>query len=129
MEEKKDPLSEEMFQPKRRNQKFANEKNKADFNNKKAREEREVFKEIDSINTKNYRILKKLLDDKTELEISRHSLEVMGFDFQTFNHFKRIVMDGIKRQFLGVYDYLYAYMDEEKSKLLIIKYTKDVIYE
>lgn len=129
MEEKKDPLTDEMFEPKRRNQKFANEKNKADFNNKKAREEREVFKEIDSINTKNYRILKKLLDDKTELEISRHSLEVMGFDFQTFNHVKQIVVDGIKRQFLGVYDYLYAYVDDEKSKLLIKKQTNNVVHK
>lgn len=121
LSKKIDPYTLEEFVPRRKNQRFASEKNKADFHNELARQEREIRKEIDAKIIKNHRILKTLLGDAVELKTTREKLIALGFDFIVFNHFKLKVINGVKYQFLGVYQFLYAYLDDKSSQILILK--------
>ena len=125
---KKDPFTGEEFIPKRKNQKFANQLNKTNYNNELARQEREIRKEVDSAIIKNYRILKTILEDEDQKEMTKLDLISEGFNFQFFNHFKHLQFKGIKYQFLGIYQFMYAFLDDKKTNLLIIKFDENDLH-
>lgn len=128
MKEKKvDPHTQEEFIPKRKNQKFASEQNKIDFNNEKARKEREIRKEIDSKILKNYRILKSKIEDEQQVNVHEAELIREGFDYRFINHFKKIKYKGDDKQVLGIYD-LFYFIDKQSDNIIIIKNQNDVIH-
>lgn len=85
VEKRKDPLTGELFYPKRYNQKFANRENQIAFNNLKARKKRHEKIDTDRILDKNREILKKLLGIKSEIEKSKDFLLGAGFNFNYFS--------------------------------------------
>lgn len=83
---KKDPLTGEMFIPKRSNQRFATSYNRKKFNNQIAndlRKEREFI--LGPLNRK-HRLCKKLMEGKNEGKFSYEYLDGYGLDFNTITH-------------------------------------------
>jgi hypothetical protein len=126
-ERKVDPYTLKEFTPTRKNQKFASEQNKIEFNNEKARKERLIRKEVDSKILKNYRILKSKIEDEQQVIV--HEAEVIreGFDYRFINHFKKIKYKGEDQQVLGIYD-LFYFIDNPSKSVIIIKNQEDVIH-
>lgn len=82
-----DPFTKEEFEPRRKNQVFANQKNKADYHNEKANILREKRSIIDKKINSNHRLLLKILRDNNKIEIEEKILEGKGFFFNVFNHY------------------------------------------
>ena len=79
MNTKIDPYSGEEFLPTRKNQIFANTKNKIAFNNNKAAKIREERAPINNIIKRNYEILKLLLDNRSEKTVNLNTLNDLSF--------------------------------------------------
>lgn len=84
--ERTDPLTGEKFIPKRNNQKFATRSNQVRFNNKKARERRELKSEINKTLDKNRAILEQLHDNQPHVLHSKDFLLGAGYHFGCFTH-------------------------------------------
>jgi hypothetical protein len=61
-----DPLTKELFVPKRKNQRFASRKNQIEYNNMIARSQQLAMKKIDMILKNNRKVLWRLLGEKPE---------------------------------------------------------------
>jgi len=81
-----DPYTKEEFVPSRRNQIFANDKNKSDYHNEQAAILREKRAKIDKKINNNHKILRQLLKKENTIEIDQKILEGKGFFFNVFNH-------------------------------------------
>lgn len=88
--QRKDPLTGEIFQPKRINQRFANRRNQVRYNNLKAARKRRQKAFVDKPLDKNRTILIRILGDKKEVARTRDYLLGAGYDFGRFTHSKRL---------------------------------------
>lgn len=115
MGKKIDPFTGEEFVPKRSNQKFATEKNKNNYHNKKNRKLRIQCAPIDKKIKKNLLILEALLNGKKETgRVSKEFLRGKGFDFDGFN--VRYLYKGEAHQ--GVYNYVVIKIDDSYFKII-----------
>lgn len=108
--------SGEEFIPKRRNQIFANAKNKTDYHNEKANKLRESRAVIDKKIHSNHRLLLELLKNNDKIEIDEKILEGKGFFFNVFNH----VVKYDNRHVYAIYEFLY-FKEKNSIKIKIIK--------
>lgn len=111
-----DPYTKEEFIPKRRNQIFANSKNKTDYHNAQANELRERSAVIDKKIHSNHRLLVELLKNNDKIEIDEKILEGKGFFFNVFNH----VVKYDNRHVYALYEFLY-FKEKNSIKIKIIK--------
>jgi hypothetical protein len=112
----KDPLTGELFIPKRVNQKFARPENRIKFNNDAAnalKKEREyINKPIHNAHVK----LRKLMVGKYEAEFSPDFLRGYGLDFNVFNHY--VLYNGIQRP--AIFEFIFI-IDKVNKKVIIIR--------
>jgi len=80
------PHSGELFYPERRNQVFANDKNRRDYHNEIARKLRLIKSPIDKKLEKNFKILSELLLKGETKVIKKQDLLIKGFDPKYFTH-------------------------------------------
>lgn len=104
-----DPFTSEEFTAKRHNQRFSCRLNQIAFNNKLAREKRELLRESNTKLNTNRAILKKLYENG-KIEVSKEFLLGAGFNFlyytQNYNN--------KGRQFHAVYDFLIEIMPNQQ---------------
>ena len=81
----KDPLTQEEFVPKRCNQRFANSQNRIKYYNNKANQERIENAFIDKPMKKNLKILKELMEGKTNEFFHIEYLRGKGYDFNFYH--------------------------------------------
>ena len=112
---RKDPLTDEIFSPKRSNQRFATRKNQIDYNNIKARNKRQKKAPLDKVLDKNRNILANILLEKNALKKSKEFLLGAGFNFKVFN--RSIRSNGKNYQCI----YEYGVCVEESGLCLIAK--------
>jgi hypothetical protein len=86
----KDPYTNEEFEPRRSNQRFANAKNRQDYHNANAKRLRKVNAPFDKPMSQNRKILDKLMEGKDKLKESQEFLRGTGFDPSTFHKVARI---------------------------------------
>jgi hypothetical protein len=82
------PYSGEKFTPRRRNQVFANAKNRRDFHNDRAAEFRQIKAPINKNLEKNLLLLLKLVPKGEIKSFSKQQLIVNGFNPSYFTHLK-----------------------------------------
>ncbi len=86
----KDPLTGELFIPKRVNQRFASAINRNKFNNRMANELRKERDKINAPLNKTHRKLSVLMKGKDEAIFSKEYLKGYGVELNLFNHIVRI---------------------------------------
>ncbi len=84
--EQKDPLTGEVFYPKRTNQQFASRKNQIRYNNLKAYKKRKAKSGVERLLDKNRTILSEILGNETEVIRSKDFLLGAGFHFGCQTH-------------------------------------------
>lgn len=113
----KDPLTGELFFPKRANQKFARPENRIKFNNDAAnelrREREHINKPIHIAHVK----LRKLMVGRNEAEFSIDFLRGYGLDFNVFNHY--VLYNGIQRP--AIFEFVFI-IDKVNKKVKIIRH-------
>ncbi|MBL4593473.1 MAG: hypothetical protein JKX68_06620 [Flavobacteriales bacterium] len=114
--QQKDPLTGELFSPKRSNQLFASGENQIRYNNLKAQETRKVKASIHRYLDKNRTILSIVLGNNKEVIQSRDFLLGAGFYFAYHTHNIR------KNNEIWKCVYDYAYRSNEDSSIKIIKH-------
>jgi hypothetical protein len=87
---KKCPFSNEYFEPKRTNQKFACALNRIKYHNEIARKKRRITRSIDYTLSNNWNILLKQLAESNKAVRSREFMRGAGFNF---NFFQRAYKD------------------------------------
>jgi len=115
-EERKDPLTGEVFTPKRSNQRFSCRENQIRFNNKKAKAHKLKFSEMHTLLQKNRDILHNIVQDHEQITESYDFLRGTGFNFGIQTH--SIEHDGAI--WTCIHDYAYHHIG--KNKFTIIKY-------
>ena len=104
-----DPFTSEDFTPKRHNQRFACRANQIAYNNKLAREKRELLRVPNTKLNTNRTVLKKLYESGIR-KVSKEFLRGAGLNFlyftQNYNH------EG--KQFHAAYEYLIEVLDNQK---------------
>ena len=103
MDKAKDPLTGEIFQKQRNNQRFASRKNQIRHNNLRAREKAKAKALVDSYLDKNRAILQKALGSKPSTTNSKDYLLGAGFFFGCHTH--NIRKEGAI--WACIYDYAY----------------------
>lgn len=83
---RKDPLTNELFVPKRRNQMFAKAENRIAYHNKKAAELRYKLDYLNKPLLANYKVLTTLMQNDSERIFHKEFLIGKGFDFKVCNH-------------------------------------------
>lgn len=81
----KDPFTNEEFNPKRNNQKFANSKNRIKFHNTRANQLRVEKAFVDRPLNNNLKILNDIMDDKEDETFHIEFLRGKGFDSTFYN--------------------------------------------
>lgn len=81
---KTDPLTQEVFEPKRTNQRFASALNRIKFHNQIARKKRMITRTIDYALTRNWNILLKQLAGTKKTKRSRDFMLGAGFNFSYY---------------------------------------------
>lgn len=113
----KDPLTGELFFPKRANQKFVRPENRIKFNNDAANELRKqreyINKPIHIVHIK----VKKLMDGRNETEFSIDFLRGYGLNFNVFNHY--VLYNGI--QCPAIFEFVFI-IDNVNKKVKIIRH-------
>jgi hypothetical protein len=87
---RKDPLTNELFVPKRRNQVFATAENRIAYHNKKATELRYKLDYLNKPLLANYKVLTALMQKDSERVFHKEFLLGKGFDFKVCNHINSI---------------------------------------
>ena len=111
---REDPLTGEVFYPRRENQKFASRENQIRYNNKKAEKKRKAKAEIDKYLDNNRSILKAILGNKNEVIKSKDFLLGAGFNFGCHTHSLR-KDDKLLR---CVYDYAFINHTDNSFKIV-----------
>ena len=83
---RKDPLTNELFVPKRRNQMFAKAENRIAYHNKTAAELRDKLDYLNKPLLANYKVLTTLMQNDSERIFHKEFLIGKGFDFKVCNH-------------------------------------------
>lgn len=81
----KDPYTNEEFEPKRSNQKFANSRNRISYHNKIASKIRKEKAFIDKPLNANFKILNEIMQDKEESRFHEEFLRGKGYDPKIYN--------------------------------------------
>jgi hypothetical protein len=101
----KDPLTGEIFEPKKITQRFANKKNQIAYNNLMAKKKRIEKAVYDKPLDKNRTILKTLLAGKSEVTRSKDFLFGMGYDFNLYHNWFQFNKE--KNMWArGIYEYI-----------------------
>ncbi|HLG34376.1 MAG TPA: hypothetical protein VI757_05800 [Bacteroidia bacterium] len=83
----KDPLTGELFIPKRSNQIYSSRATQIRFNNEKQKRSRKENAVINRHITRNKKILKAILSDAKEIIKSKEFLSGAGFRFEYYTHY------------------------------------------
>ena len=110
-----DPLTGELYIPKRYNQKFATKQNQIDYNNIKARKKRHLKIGVDRILDKNREVLKSILKNRRSIIISKDFLLGAGFNMNHFSGLFKIDDQDI----YAIYEY--TLLRRENGNFLIEK--------
>jgi hypothetical protein len=116
MEKLTDPLTKQLFVPKRRNQRFANRQNQIAYNNMIARKDRMAIKAIDTILKRNRKILKNLLGQRLEFVVRKERLLSLGYNFIFHTH-RMMVNENDKKYADCVYEYVLARIINDNFKI------------
>ena len=112
--ERTDPLTQELFYPKRANQLFANRGNQIRYNNLKAKNKRDTKSQLDKILDKNRNIISNLLNEDSERKLSREFLLGAGFYFGCFTH--SVELNG--KLITCIYEYGYHKISNDEYRIL-----------
>ena len=113
-EKRKDPLTGQEFQPKKKSQRFATPANRIQFNNWKAAKVRDQKSAWDNALRKNFLILKELMGNEKEKMFNKMFLEGKGFSF-TVNTGTDKFQDVL---FWEVYNYLWLLFENDQIKIV-----------
>ena len=108
-----DPLTKEVFYPKRSDQKFASRKNQIRFNNLKARKKRALKKKFDRPLDKNRNILFGILGSNKEAIKSMDWLLALGYYFNIYTH--SMLYEG--KSIPCIYEFAIAQIERDKYKI------------
>lgn len=114
--QRKDPVTGEIFIPKRINQRFAKRQNQIRYNNLKAARKRRAKASIDKPLDKNRTILSRLLGDKKEIIKSRDYLLGCGYNFSYFTHSVRL-KDTTNALAVCIYEFCLLTLDNNNYKI------------
>lgn len=81
----KDPFTNEEFEPKRKNQRFATSKNRIRYHNEKANKLRQEKASVDKPLSTNFKILKDIMEGKKNHTVHKEFLRGRGYDFKVYN--------------------------------------------
>ena len=109
----KDLLTGENFIPRRSNQKFASSINRTRYNNRNANDQRKLKAPVNRKLDQNRTIMKKILKNRQEIEVSKDFLLGAGFDFSCYT---QIRMKG-EVPYCGIFEYGIYRINEDKYKL------------
>ncbi|PKG44021.1 hypothetical protein [Psychroflexus sp. MES1-P1E] len=109
----KDPFTCEEFEPKRKNQRFANSKNRIDYHNMKANKLREEKASMDKPLSENLKILKDIMKGKNKHTVHKEFLRGKGYNFEVYNGMYK---NGTDRGY-RVYNYILIFT-ESNVKIL-----------
>ena len=112
---KKCPYDGRRFIPKRSNQIYASSESRVAFHNRKYKVNR---RKLDRINNKlfnNYIIIKKLIQNNTEIQLNDNYLIGRGFSFKYITH----LMTKDNFTFYGLYDFSFCKVSNEETKFFI----------
>jgi hypothetical protein len=113
----KDPLTGELFFPKRANQKFARPENRIKFNNDAANELRREREHINKPIHSSHLKIRKLMFGKIKAEFSFDYMEGAEIVFKAFTHYE--LYRGLLRP--AIFEFI-VIIDEPNKKITIIKY-------
>ena len=112
-----DPLTGEVFVPKRSNQKFASKDNQIKYNNLMAAKERQAKAETRKILDTNRKVLQRVLGLNSEVTRSYDYLNGAGLDFGYNTH--TMIIEGVK--LICVDDYAYTVIGKNLFKIIKLK--------
>ena len=115
----KDPLTGELFFPKRANQKFARPENRIKFNNDAANELRKEREHINKPIHSSHVKLRKLMDGRNEAEFSFDFMDGAEIDFNLFNNYVR--HNEIKRR--AIFEFIII-IDRFRKRIKVIRHDK-----
>ncbi len=113
-EKRKDPLTGQEFQPKKKSQRFATPTNRIFFNNLKAAKVRDQKSAWDNALRKNFLILKELMGNEKVKTFHRMFLQGKGFSFHVntgTDKFQDVL-------YWGVYNYLWLSLENDQIKIV-----------
>lgn len=113
----KDPLTGELFFPKRANQKFARPENRIKFNNDAANELRREREHINKPIHSSHLKIRKLMLGKIKAEFSFDYMEGAEIVFKAFTHYE--LYRGLLRP--AIFEFV-VIIDEPNKKITIIRY-------
>ena len=122
MESAKDLLTQEEFIKHRSNQKFASARNRITYNNQKAWKKRITKGPIDKLLDLNRTILNRIIENKTEITVSRDYLLGAGFNFSFYSYIREV--NGVT--YSGIYEYGITKTNDGRFK--IIKFSHGQIF-
>ena len=108
-----DPLTKEVFYPKRSDQKFASRKNQIRFNNVKARKKRALKKKFDKPLDRNRNVLSGILGSNKEAVKSKDWLLALGYNFNIYTH--AVMYEG--KSIPCIYEFAIAQIERDKYKI------------
>ena len=117
MESKIDLLTGEKFQPKRKNQRFANPRNRIAYNNLKVQTEKESKPFIDKPLQCNHRILIELINPNEVKTFSKDFLNGKGYNFSVMSHYETYY-DKVSP---ALYNFIFIDLGENKSTITIYR--------
>ena len=109
-----DPLTLELFIPKRSNQRFANPINKSRFHNNKANELRRTTRSIQLALHHNLKALNEIMVGNNEKEFHKQFLLGKGISFKVLTHFTTIQGNNYK----SIYHYTIIPQTNERYKIV-----------
>lgn len=112
--ERRDPLTGEYFFPKRRNQRFANEKNRIAYHNRNQTALRDIKSETDRILEKNRQILQACLNGTKQTVAKVLDLQLRGFEF---NYLTQVRIQD-KQELRLVYNIAYYKIKSDTIKII-----------
>lgn len=111
-----DPLTSELFVPKRKNQRYANRQNQIAYNNMIARTDRMAIRAIDTILTRNRKILRSLLGPRPEFVVRKVRLLSLGYNFIFHTH-RMLVNEKDKKYADCVYEFVLERIINDNFKI------------
>ncbi len=114
MEQAKDLLSQEIFEPRRSNQKFATRRNQIKYNNIIAKKKRDAKAMMDKALDKNRTTLKRILGNETEVIRSKDFLQGAGLFLTCLTH----NINRGEEIYHCVYEYAYTQIDANNYKII-----------
>jgi hypothetical protein len=109
-----DPLTDEMFEPKRINQRFANAKNRIIYHNNQANKLRHRLSYINKPLINNLKILDALMENKKSATFHKQYLLGMGYHFEVTTHLEEY--EGVNH--FAIYNYILLVCENDKIRVV-----------